>query len=288
VRAGALTTVQDEGRPGFAHLGVPRSGALDAAAHHLANRLVGNSESAAVLETTVDGVALAFETEAVVAVTGALAAVGVDGGSSAWGLPVRVPPGGTLQVGPAQRGVRCYLAVAGAWQVPLTLGSASTDLLSGLGPAPLAAGDVLAIGSAMGRVVPVDMAPYPLPADRLELGARLGPRHDWLSPAGRATLAAGVWTVTSESNRVALRLHGPPVERQRVDEVPSEGLVSGAVQVLGDGQLVVFLADHPTTGGYPVAAVVDGASIDQCAQARPGATLTFRVGPPVGLPVGRW
>jgi biotin-dependent carboxylase-like uncharacterized protein len=282
VRAGALTTPQDGGRPGFAHLGVPRSGALDAGAHHLANRLVGNAERSVVLETTLDGVALAFEAGAVVAVTGAWGAVALDGTPVAWGLPVGVPPGATLDVGPAQRGVRSYLAVAGGWQVPVTLGSASTDLLSGLGPAPLAAGDVLAIGPVTGRVVPLDMAPYPLPAASLEVVVRLGPRHDWLSPAGRATLGSGAWTVTPDSNRIALRLHGPPVDRRRAEELPSEGLVVGAVQVVGNGQLIVFLADHPTTGGYPVAAVVDPASIAGCAQARPGTTVTFRVRPPAG------
>jgi biotin-dependent carboxylase-like uncharacterized protein len=281
VRPGALTTLQDGGRPGFAHLGVPRSGALDAAAHHLANRLVGNPEAAAVLETTVDGVELAFAAAAVVAVTGALAPVRLDGREVGWSLGLAVRAGQTLDVGPAERGVRSYVAVSGGWDVPLVLGSASTDLLSGLGPAPLAAGDVLVAGPAPDPPVPIDMAPYPLPADSVELGVHLGPRDDWLSDAGRATLVSGRWTVSPESNRVALRLNGPPVDRSRADELPSEGLVVGAVQVLPDGQLVVFLADHPTTGGYPVAAVVDRASIGRCAQTRPGATVTFRVRPAV-------
>ena len=281
VRAGALTTLQDGGRPGFAHLGVPRSGALDRAAHRLANRLVGNPETAPVLETTMDGVGLAFATDAVVAVTGAYAPVLLDGRDAAWSLAVSVRAGQTLDVGPARQGVRNYVAVSGAWAAPLTLGSASTDLLSGLGPAPLAAGDLLVAGPEAEPPAPVDMAPYPLPTGTVELGVHLGPREDWLSPSGRATLVSGRWTVSPESNRVALRLQGPVVERSRADELPSEGLVAGAVQVLPDGQLVVFLADHPTTGGYPVAAVVDAASIGHCAQTRPGATVTFRVRPAV-------
>ncbi|MCL2394134.1 MAG: biotin-dependent carboxyltransferase family protein [Acidimicrobiaceae bacterium] len=277
-RAGALTTVQDDGRPGLAHLGVPRSGALDTAAHHLANRLVGNEEGAAVLETTLDGVSLRLERATTVAVTGAQAAVSVDGAPSDWGLPVHVPAGATVDVGPALSGVRSYLAVAGGLAADRVLGSASTDLLSGLGPAPLVTGDVLRIGAPTAPAPAVDLAPYPPPPHEIELAIRLGPRHDWLSAAGVATLDEGTWSVSTDSNRIALRLSGPPVERSRNDELPSEGLVLGAIQSLPEGELVVFLADHPTTGGYPVVAVVDRASLDACAQARPGSLVRFRRG----------
>lgn len=275
-RAGALTTIQDGGRPGLAHLGLPRSGALDTAAHHLANRLVGNDEDAAVLETTLDGVSLRFEQATTVAVTGAQATVSVDGTPSSWGLPLYVPAGAILDVGPALAGVRSYLALAGGLAVDRVLGSASTDLLSGVGPAPLTPGVVLPIGAPYGPPAAVDIAPYPPPRDEIELAIRLGPRDDWLSAGGIATLESGSWSVSTDSNRIALRLSGPPVERSRTDELPSEGLVLGAVQSLPDGQLVVFLADHPTTGGYPVVAVVDRSSLDACAQARPGTTVRFR------------
>jgi biotin-dependent carboxylase-like uncharacterized protein len=274
-RPGALTTVQDEGRPGLAHVGVARSGALDVAALHLANRLVGNAESAAVLETTVDGVALTFDIAVTVAVTGALAPVRVDGQSAGWALPVYVPAGRPLDVGRAERGVRSYVAVSGGFEVPPVLGSASTDLLSGLGPAPLAPGDVLAVGPAPGGGAVIDLAPYLLPSEQIELAIHLGPRHDWLSTAGLAALDTGTWSVSPDSNRIALRLIGPSVERSRYDELPSEGVVLGAIQSLPDGQLVVFLADHPTTGGYPVVAVVDPSSLGACAQARPGTSVTF-------------
>ena len=277
-RAGALTTVQDDGRPGLAHLGVPRSGALDTAAHHLANRLVGNEEGAAALETTLDGVSLRFGQATTVAVTGAPASVSVDGSPSDWGLPLHVPAGAVVDVGPAHSGVRSYLAVAGGFAVERVLGSASTDLLSGLGPSPLVTGDVLPIGPPSAPAPAVDFAPYPPPGGDMELAIRLGPRDDWLSAAGIATLDGGTWCVSTDSNRIALRLSGPPVERSRNDELPSEGLVLGAIQSLPDGQLVVFLADHPATGGYPVVAVVDRASLDACAQARPGSVVRFRRG----------
>jgi biotin-dependent carboxylase-like uncharacterized protein len=275
-RPGALTTVQDRGRPGLAHLGVGHSGALDADAHHLANRLVGNAEGAAVLETTVDGVSLVVGFDAVVAVTGALAPVTVDGRAVGWSLPAYVGAGQLVEVGRAQRGIRNYVAIAGGVQVAAVLGSGSRDLLSGLGPPPLAAGDVLTIGPSPGPVTAVDLAPYALPAERADLTIHLGPRHDWLTKAGIAALTAASWSVSPASNRIALRLEGPPVERSRYDELASEGLVVGAVQSLPSGGLVVFLADHPTTGGYPVVAVVDPDSLGACAQARPGTVVRFR------------
>jgi biotin-dependent carboxylase-like uncharacterized protein len=276
VRAGALTTVQDDGRPGLAHLGVPRSGSLDRAAHHLANRLVGNREPAAVLETTVDGVAVTPGCDVDLAVTGALADVSVDGHAVDWGVPVRVRAGQRLEVGRARAGVRSYLAATGGIAVDGVLGSASRDLLSSLGPAPVAAGDRLALGPPAGRASAIDMSPYPHPSDAIELLVHEGPRADWLSDPGREVLRTGRWTVSANSNRIALRLDGPAVQRDRREELPSEGVVLGSVQSLPDGGLIVFLADHPTTGGYPVVAIVDGASLGACAQARPGAGVRFR------------
>ena len=277
VRPGALTTVQDDGRPGLAHLGVPRSGSLDRAAHHLANRLVANPESAPVLETTIDGVGVVARCDVEVAVTGALADVSVDGGAADWGVPVRLRAGQRLEVGRARAGVRSYVAAAGGIVVAETLGSASRDVLSELGPPPLGAGDRLALGPPGAPAPAIDMSPYPVPAGEVELLLHEGPRSDWLSDAGWATLATGRWSVSSDSNRVALRLQGPAVQRARREELASEGIVLGAVQSLPDGGLVIFLADHPTTGGYPVVAVVGPASLSACAQARPGTEVRFRM-----------
>lgn len=284
-RAGALTTVQDCGRAGYAHLGVPRSGALDAPAHHQANVLVGNPPGAAVLETTLTGVAIAAEAAVTAAVTGAFAAVRVDGEPAPTGAAIELRPGQTLDVGPARPGVRSYVAFSGGLAVPQVLGSAATDLLSGIGPARLAAGDTLPLGSPASWPKLADAARCPIagvpagapPSGRAELLIHLGPRQDWLSAAGLAALSEGSWTVSPQSNRVALRLLGTPVPRRRLDELASEGLVTGAIQALPDGQLVLFLADHPTTGGYPAIAVLDPASLPDCAQARPGTTISFRI-----------
>jgi biotin-dependent carboxylase-like uncharacterized protein len=173
--------------------------------------------------------------------------------------------------------VRSYLAVAGGIDVPAVLGSRSTDLLSGLGPLRLRDGDRLPIGRSHGGDPQAVVAgPATWPAE-LVLTVRLGPRQDWFSAAALETLLRTGYTVSPVSNRVALRLAGAPLERAIPDELPSEGVVLGAVQVPADGQPLIFLADHPTTGGYPVVAVVVDADVDRCAQARPDTTVRFRV-----------
>ncbi|MFJ3924483.1 biotin-dependent carboxyltransferase family protein [Streptomyces sp. NPDC090022] len=278
VRAGALTTVQDGGRPGYAHLGVPRSGALDAGAYALANRLLGNPAGAAALETTLDGVALRATAPVTVAVTGAACPVRVAGRPAAWGAPVRVPAGALLDVGRAAGGVRAYVAVRGGVAVPEVLGSRSTDLLSGLGPALLSAGTLLPVGPAVPDPVPaVEPCPLPGPPSELVLPLRLGPRADWFTGASLAGMWRAVFRVSALSNRIGLRTEaGSALVRARPGELPSEGMVLGAVQVPPDGLPVVFLADHPVTGGYPVVGVVPpGPALDAAAQARPGVAVRF-------------
>ncbi|MGW1275146.1 5-oxoprolinase subunit C family protein, partial [Streptomyces sp. NPDC002491] len=275
VRAGALTTVQDRGRPGHAHLGVPRSGALDAPAAALVNRLVGNAPDAAVLETTLTGCALTPRSDVTVAVGGAPCRVTVGGRPAAWGAPVRVPAGAVLDVGPAIRGVRGYVAVAGGIVVEEVLGSRSTDLLSGLGPAPLRDGTVLPLGLDRTPHARVDVAPQPAPPDELVLRVTLGPRDDWFTPEALRDFTARTFCVSSASNRIGLRTEGPVLERARDGELASEGMVLGAVQVPPAGRPVVFLADHPTTGGYPVIGVVRTADLPAAAQAAPGTPVRF-------------
>ncbi|CAM5572872.1 Biotin-dependent carboxyltransferase family protein OS=Streptomyces tendae OX=1932 GN=GUR47_32540 PE=4 SV=1 [Streptomyces tendae] len=275
VRAGALTTVQDRGRPGHAHLGVPHSGALDAPAAALVNRLVGNPPGAAVLETTLTGCALRARCALTVAVGGAPCPVTVDGRPVSWGAPVAVPPGALLDAGAADRGVRSYVAVRGGVLVEPVLGSRSTDLLSGLGPPPLADGQVLPLGRPGGRYARVDVAPQPAPPAELVLRVTPGPRADWFTPEAVRAFTSRAYRVSSASNRIGLRVDGPALERARPGELPSEGTVLGAVQVPRDGRPVVFLADHPTTGGYPVIGVVRTADLPAAAQASPGTPVRF-------------
>jgi len=273
---GPLTTVQDRGRPGYAGIGVPRSGAADAPAADLANRLVGNDSAAATLEITAGGLRVRAERTVLVVVTGAPAAVTVDGRAASFGAPLTLRPGSELALGMPAVGLRSYLAVRGGIDVPPVLGSRSTDTLSGLGPAPLAAGDRLTVGSMRAEEPFVDVAPVRGPSSAPRLRVLPGPRRDWLDPAAWTALTTHEWAVTADSNRVGLRLAGPRLDRAREDELPSEGLVPGAVQVPPDGAPVLFLADHPVTGGYPVLAVVLAADLPAAAQLRPGDTLTFR------------
>ncbi|MEN3303946.1 MAG: hypothetical protein V7603_148 [Micromonosporaceae bacterium] len=273
--AGVLTTVQDLGRPGLAHLGVPRSGALDQPALRLANRLVGNPEGAAGLEVTLSGCALRFGRAATVALAGAAADLTVADRPAGFGAPVPVPAGATVRVAPARYGVRSYLAVDGGIAVPAVLGSRSTDTLCGLGPPPLRDGMVLPLGPRAGRVSTVDSTPWSAPPSTLELRVRPGPRDDWFTGDALGTLHRQPYTLSPVSNRIGARLSGPALARRVCGELPSEGLSLGAVQVPADGQPLVFLADHPTTGGYPVIAVVHPADVFLLAQARPGTTVRF-------------
>lgn len=266
---GPLSTIQDRGRVGYAHLGVPRSGALDQPALDLGNRLVGNGPSAAGLELSYGRFAARFAAPTAFAVTGAPTSVLVDGVPGGFGT---VLYGRAVEMGYPTSGVHSYLAVRGGIEVTATLGSRSTDTLSGLGPAPLRAGDLLPVGSAAGKVADVDFTPVSAHDDEIRVRVRLGPRDDWFTDPGSLL---GQRFQVAGSNRIGVRLAGPALSRATTAELASEGLVCGAVQVPGDGRPIVFLADHPTTGGYPVIGVVHPADLPLVAQARPGTRVVF-------------
>ena len=390
---GPLVLVEDAGRPGLAVLGVPRSGGADPRALRAANRLVGNRAGAAVLEVVLGGLVVRFLATTAIALVGAAVQATLDGVPVPLDRAVRAPAGATLRLAVPLTGLRTWLAVRGGVAEPPVLGSRSTDVLSGLGPAPVQPGDRLSIGDAFDglpeveppgveppeveplkvgpqevepwevepwkvgppeveppevgpwevRIAPdagaapyVGVAPVPsssraaapdlggvpdvpgarrddpgtarsdvpvdspsdvpvdapsdepvdaptdepvdaprvapgTPAARVVvLPATWGPRAGWLDHRSRARLADQVWTVTPDSNRVALRWDGPPLRRASDDELPSEGLVLGAVQVPHDGRPVVFGPDHPVTGGYPVVAVLTAQGVARAAQCRPG------------------
>lgn len=275
--AGPLALVQDLGRPGHAHLGVPPSGALDVPALRLANRLAGNAETAAGIEALFGGFAVMARCSCTVAVTGPAVAVTVDGRSAGTHVPLHLTEGQTLTVGTPVIGLRSYLAVSGGIDAEPQLGSRSRDTLSEIGPAPLSPGDVLALGEPLGLPTGEDVLAPPRLTGELVVPVVPGPRDDWFDePFERL---ARTWTVTPESNRVGLRLDGGRLARtaeREGTELASEGLLTGAIQVPPSGLPVVFLADHPTTGGYPVVAVVSPAGLPALAQARPGTTVRFR------------
>lgn len=277
---GPLTTVQDLGRPGQARWGVSPSGAADRTSFRLANRLVANAESAAALECTLGGLRVRAHGDLVVAVTGAPGSVTVAGREVALDTPVVLGDGAGLRIATPTTGLRTYLAVRGGLSVEPELGSRSTDVLSGLGPAVVQAGAVLPVGEAPPDPPLVDIAAVPaVGAAELSLRVLPGPRTDWFAAAAVETLLSGSYVVTPDSNRVGMKLSGPAFARRVATELPSEGLVRGALQVPTSGQPVLFLADHPVTGGYPVIAVVVDEDTDLAAQARPGSVLRFRMAP---------
>ncbi|GAA2583980.1 biotin-dependent carboxyltransferase family protein [Actinomadura fulvescens] len=280
VRPGPLATVQDLGRPGHAHLGVPCSGAADGRSLRLANRLVGNPENAAGLELTLGGAAFRFHRAAWIAACGAPAALRVNGRAHGMDAPCPVPADGLVELGLPPRGLRTYLAVRGGLDIEPVLGSRSTDVLSGLGPAPLAAGDHLPVGPSSGLCdIGVDVAPVAQPPDVPVLRIVPGPRDDWFVPDAISVLCGQPYEVTPDSNRVGVRLDGPKILRTRDGELGSEGMVTGALQVPPSGLPILFLTDHPTTGGYPVVAVVRAADVPLAAQLRPGQRLHFKPAP---------
>ncbi|TDU90443.1 biotin-dependent carboxylase-like uncharacterized protein [Kribbella voronezhensis] len=270
LETGPLATIQDRGRTGQAALGVPRSGACDQRSYELANRLVGNRPGAAAVEVTFGGLVLLAGADVVVAVTGAPCP----------GVPLNAPAtlraGQVLRLGPPRSGLRTYIAVRGGVDVPPVLGSRSTDLLSGLGPAPLQPGDTLAVGDAHDPMPGVDLAPVPdPPAGEVVISVTPGPRRDWFTDAAWTSFTTQRYGVSSNSNRVGVRLEGTPLERARDGELASEGMTLGAIQIPPSGLPVVFLADHPVTGGYPVIAYVAAGSLPYCAQLRPGQSARF-------------
>ena len=257
VDAGLLATVQDHGRPGWAHVGVPRSGAVDPALADVVNRLVGNPDGVATIET-VGGLVVRAGEPITVATDVEPVARTVRPGEL-----VRIPVGGRQWH---------YMAVRGSFDVEPVLGSRSTDTLSGLGPPALRSGDRLRVGPQP----PVAPHGETVPVRRLEPRARLlpGPRSDWFDGDPVLQMAHTAWRITS-SSRVGVRLSGGDLARTVTAELPSEGLVRGAVQVPPDGDPIMMLADHPTTGGYPVVAVVHPDDVAVVAQASAGTFVRF-------------
>lgn len=286
VRAtGLLTVFQDLGRHGQAGQGVSASGAMDQTALKAANRLVGNASHLTALETVGGGLQLRSVGENVVAVTGADAALTLttaDG--QRWPVPryepVALADGDTLAVGQPTAGARCYVAVRGGFAEAPVMGSCATDTLAQVGPAPVAVGDWLAVrpAPATSVVAAPELPPADLPTLEHEvvLDVVMGPRTDWFTPEAIARFAARRWQVTPQSNRVGLRLAGEvPLDRAITGELPSEGTALGALQVPPSGQPVLFLADHPLTGGYPVIGCLAPYHLDRAGQIPVGAWLRF-------------
>jgi len=283
--AGLQALFQDLGRHGQAAQGVSASGALDRGALRAANRLAGNPAETTVIEIADGGFELQSHGETVLAVTGAdgpLLLTTADG--QCWPQPrwqaLALADGDRLALGAPRAGVRAYLAVRGGFAIAPVLGSCATDTLAGIGPAPIRRGDRLPVQATVHGVVGApELAPPGLPGlqEIVVLDVVMGPRTDWFTPEAVQRFAEQVWTVTPQSNRVGLRLAGSvPLARSQPGELPSEGTALGAIQVPASGQPVLFLADHPLTGGYPVIGAVATHHLDRAGQIPVGARLRFQ------------
>ncbi len=264
---GFQTTVQDLGRPGYAHLGVSACGAADALALRAGNLLVGNAENAPALEMTLVGGDFEFEADATIALTGS------DFGA---GLPlwraVEIKAGAVVRCGPTRAGARCCLAVRGGVGVPKTLGSASTHVLTGLGGRPLRAGDVLPVGEAAIRKPRLEAVRPPESIRNPVLRVTSGPQAEWFS----GELYQAAYVVREESNRMGLRLRGPAIPSPP-GHMLTEGAPLGAVQIPPDGQPIILFVEHQTTGGYPKPANVVSADFWRLGQLRPRDEVSFEL-----------
>ena len=308
VATGLQALFQDAGRPGQARQGVSASGALDATAFRVANQLLGNEADATVIELLHGGFALRALARTVVAVTGATGPLDLKDASGVplpaeRHVPLAMEPGDVLTVGAPERGLRSYLAVRGGFDVVPVLGSSATDTLAGVGPEPLRVGQGLAVGQRIRGAVdaaeagmakletllphlPDSVQPDLRDADAVRrhaivLDLVLGPRTDWFDDESLELLQQQCWQVTQQSNRVGLRLLGEkPLQRAtgfQGRELPSEGTALGALQVPANGQPVLFMADHPLTGGYPVIGCLAPHHLDLAAQLPPGVFVRFKV-----------
>ena len=277
---GLLTTVQDLGREGFGPMGVSPSGAADALALRLGNRLVGNDEGTAGLEMTLLGGTFGFPQGGTIALTGSDFGATLDGAAVEMWTSVRVQPGQTLCYGPTRSGARCYLCVQGGIVVKPFLGSASAHLLSGLGGLEgraLRKGDVLNIGPSPEPYQRRSLAPSALQklAPRKTLRVTTGPQSDWFPESSHELFYTSAYRVAEESNRMGLRLEGPPVAESSKGHMITEGVSLGAVQITAGGSPIILFVEQQTTGGYAKLANVISADLPSLGQLRPRDEIRF-------------
>ncbi|GGP21214.1 biotin-dependent carboxyltransferase family protein [Silvimonas iriomotensis] len=275
LKTGALATVQDAGRYDGAQWGVPRSGVMDIPAWLIGNLLVGNEPDQAVIEITLGGFKAQFETDCLIAVTGAIAPVTLDKQDIGQWRTVSVKAGQTLRVGFAETGARMFLCVSGGIEVPLVLGARATDLAGGFGGfqgRALKAGDALPLGEPQGPAPHASVRPPPR-GDFL----RILPGTEWsaFTIAAHQTLLSEAWVVTPDANRMGARLAGLSLPLAQPLEMTSHAVHPGVVQVPPSGQPILLMADAQTTGGYPKIAQVIRADLWRIGQYRPGEAIRF-------------
>lgn len=286
ISTGPQALFQDRGRFGYASSGVSGSGSFDRLSAARANHALGNDPNATVIEILVGSFDFEVHSPATIVVTGTAATITAHSAvgrskNATTNTIMDLEPGDRVRLGNADYGMRAYLAVRGGFRVPEVLGSAATDLLSALGPTPIAAGDVLSIGRDI-----ADSQWWPLMRQLPTLWHRRegtetltvirGPRDKWFTPESLDSFFHQSFTVSTDSNRIGIRLDAEkPLSRRIEGELKSEGMVRGSIQVPPGGHPVIFGPDHPVTGGYPVIAVLTARSCDRSAQLMPGDEVRF-------------
>jgi antagonist of KipI len=296
-KGGPLTTIQDLGRYGYQKFGVLVSGAMDVVSLRLANLLVQNQEGEGALELTLSGPALTLPAGVVFALTGSAMEPLLNGHKVPMWRPVFVRKKSLLTFGFSRRGARAYLAVAGGFAVPSVLGSKSTYLRAGLGGyegRALKDGDVLQLGRVsrsqaafIGRMErrakPDDVfvtVPWAIEDEFIfsedPIRMTKGLQYDWFTPESQKMITEQPYKISLQADRMGYRLEGTPLKLKEARELVSEPVTFGAIQVPADGQPIVLMADHQTTGGYPKIGQVVLADLPRLAQRKPGDSLRFK------------
>jgi antagonist of KipI len=279
VKPGLFTTVQDRGRLGYAHLGISLTGAADLVSLRIANLIVGNDEYAPALEMTLLGATLEFEDRAIVAVSGAECGCKVGLSRVPSSTAIEIASGEVLQCGGMTDGARSYLAVQGGFDVPVVMGSASTDVrgqFGGFQGRRLQSGDELRIHKCSGTNVR-RLRPGVLESVRDSRPVRVtkGAQHDWFSSESYARLLSSPYGASEQSDRTGLRLKGEAIAPREQSQLLTDGIPLGAIQVPQDGQPIILFVDQQTTGGYPKIANVIASDMHRIGQLRPRDGVRF-------------
>jgi 5-oxoprolinase (ATP-hydrolysing) subunit C len=279
VSCGPAVTLQDGGRHGYLRFGVTAAGPMDPLAFATANAAAGAAENATAIEVSLGGVELSAEGAVTLAIAGGVFRISLDGKPLPSAALVRMEAGQKLAIRPGDSGVWCYVAVAGRLDVPNVLGSTATHTrshLGGISGRALQPGDILPIADGRTR----EPAFATIAAPWLARGSNairivLGPQDDYFTAQAIEAFLAGPWRITPRSDRMAYLLEGPRLAHAKGYNIVSDGIAFGAIQVPGEGQPVVLMADRQPTGGYPKIANVIGADLGKLAQLRPGTEISF-------------
>jgi len=282
IKPGLLTTVQDAGRAGYQHLGVPVNGPMDTLAFQVANLLVGNPLTCSALEVTLQGPTLRCQAHCLMAIAGADLGAQLNGVPLAPGQAVKVAAGSLLSFGRRVTGARAYIAVQGGFMVAPVLGSASTyrgGQLGGVDGRALRAGDRLAIHSCFRNAPRLTLPPAWLSGGVAEPDGviRVIPGREWscFTAQAQQALLDSTYCIGNDSERMGYRLRGQPLLLNAPLQLLSEAVPFGTIQVPADGQPIVLMADRQTTGGYPKIAHVASVDLPLLAQRLPGEPVRF-------------